>query len=80
MDKAIYLDFIIEIIRRSESQKAFEVLPRLWVVERTFGWMPAGGASPVTASAVSMSPTPLSSSRAEIYYGETLTRVSKRNL
>ena len=38
-DKAAYLDFLLEIIRRSESQRGFEVLPRRWVVERTFGWM-----------------------------------------
>ena len=39
MDKAAYLDFVIEIIKRSETAKGFEVLPRRWVVERTFGWM-----------------------------------------
>jgi transposase len=39
MDKAAYLDFVVEIIRRSDDQKGFEVLPRRWVVERTFGWM-----------------------------------------
>lgn len=39
MDKAAHLDFVLEIIRRSESQKGFEVQPRRWVVERTFGWM-----------------------------------------
>ena len=39
MDKASYLDFIVEIIRRSDDQKGFKVLPRRWVVERTFGWM-----------------------------------------
>jgi transposase len=39
MDKASYLDFVIEVIRRSDPQKGFEVLPRRWVVERTFGWM-----------------------------------------
>ena len=39
MEKASYLDFIIEIIRRSDDQKGFKVLPRRWVVERTFGWM-----------------------------------------
>ncbi|ESY41033.1 hypothetical protein X745_32525, partial [Mesorhizobium sp. LNJC374B00] len=39
MDKATYLDFVVEIIRRSDDQKGFEVLPRRWVVERTFGWM-----------------------------------------
>jgi hypothetical protein len=32
MDKAAYLDFVIEIIRRSEGQKGFEILPRRWVV------------------------------------------------
>jgi transposase len=39
MDKAAYLDFVIEIIRRSDSKEGFKVLPRRWVVERTFGWM-----------------------------------------
>jgi hypothetical protein len=31
MDKAAYLDFIVEIIRRSDDQKGFQVLPRRWV-------------------------------------------------
>ena len=39
MDKATYLRFVIEIIRRRDGQKGFEVLPRRWVVERTFGWL-----------------------------------------
>jgi transposase len=39
MDKASYLDFVIEVIRRSDDQQGFAVLPRRWVVERTFGWM-----------------------------------------
>lgn len=39
MDKATYLDFVVEIIRRSEQQQGFAVQPRRWVVERTFGWM-----------------------------------------
>lgn len=39
MDKATYLDFVLEIIRRRDAAKGFEVLPRRWVVERTFGWM-----------------------------------------
>jgi transposase len=39
MDKAGYLPFVIEIIRRRDGQKGFEVPPRRWVVERTFGWM-----------------------------------------
>lgn len=28
MDKAAYLDFVVEMIRRSNDQKGFEVLPR----------------------------------------------------
>ncbi len=39
MDKAAYLDFVIEIIRRSDTAKGFEIVPRRWVIERTFGWM-----------------------------------------
>ena len=39
MEKASYLDFVVEIIRRSDDQIGFKVLPRRWVVERTFGWM-----------------------------------------
>ena len=38
MDKATYLRFVIEIMRR-DGQKGFEVLPRRWVVERTFAWL-----------------------------------------
>src|SRR3546814_6631258 len=29
----------IEIIKRSDTAKVFEVLPRRWVVERTFAWL-----------------------------------------
>jgi putative transposase len=29
----------LEIVRRSDKAKGFEVLPRRWVVERTFGWL-----------------------------------------
>ncbi|WP_255679544.1 transposase [Methylocystis sp. WRRC1] len=39
MDKARYLDFVLEIIRCRDGQKGFEALPRRGVVERTFGWM-----------------------------------------
>ena len=39
MDKASYLDFVVEIVRRSDQRQGFEVLPRRWVVERSFGWM-----------------------------------------
>ncbi|MGY3331949.1 transposase [Mesorhizobium sp. USDA 4775] len=29
----------LEIIKRSDKAKGFEVLPRRWVVERTFAWL-----------------------------------------
>lgn len=31
--------WILEIVKRPEGQKGFVVLPRRWVVERTFGWI-----------------------------------------
>lgn len=39
MDKAAYRDFVLEIIRRIDKEPGFKLLPRRWVVERTFGWM-----------------------------------------
>ncbi|GAA4887332.1 IS5 family transposase [Streptomonospora salina] len=30
---------VVEIVRRPEGAKGFQVLPRRWVVERTFGWL-----------------------------------------
>jgi transposase len=32
-------DWTIEVIKRSDTAKEFEVLPRRWVVERTFAWL-----------------------------------------
>jgi len=32
-------DWTIEIIKRSDIAKGFELLPRRWVVERTFAWL-----------------------------------------
>ena len=29
----------LEIVKRSDDIKGFKVLPRRWVVERTFGWL-----------------------------------------
>jgi putative transposase len=29
---------VLEIVKRSDKRKGFEVLPHRWVVERTFGW------------------------------------------
>ena len=39
MDKAAFRDFTIQIVKRSDTAKGFEVLPGRGVVERTFGWM-----------------------------------------
>lgn len=41
MDKAAFLDFMIEIIRHSDTVKEFKILLRQWGVERTFGWRSA---------------------------------------
>ena len=30
--------WLMEIVRRNEGVKGFQLLPRRWVVERTFGW------------------------------------------
>ena len=51
MGKAAYLDFIVEIVHRTDNHKGFEVIPRRWVVERTFGWMTAAAPSPRLRSA-----------------------------
>ena len=29
----------VEVVKRADAAKGFEVLPRRWVVERTFGWL-----------------------------------------
>jgi transposase len=39
MDAAAYHDFVLDIVRRTDKEPGFKVLPRRWVVERTFGWM-----------------------------------------
>ena len=39
MDKAAFLDFIIEVVRRIDGQSGFVVLPGRRVVERTLGWL-----------------------------------------
>lgn len=31
--------WILEIVKRSDDVKGFQVLPHRWVVERTFGWL-----------------------------------------
>jgi transposase len=39
MDKAAFEGFVIEVVRRIDREPGFKVLPRRWVVERTFAWM-----------------------------------------
>jgi hypothetical protein len=39
MDKAAFLDFTIENIRRCDQAQGFQLLPRRWAVERSIGWM-----------------------------------------
>jgi putative transposase len=36
---AEHLWFILEPVLRSDAQKGFVVLPKRWIVERTFGWL-----------------------------------------
>lgn len=33
-----YYGCILEIVKRSDDLKGFKVLPKRWIVERTFGW------------------------------------------
>ena len=35
----VHGDWTIEIIKRSDAAKGFVLLPRRWVVERTFAWL-----------------------------------------
>ena len=39
MDKAAFLDVVVEVVRRTDSEPGFKLLPRRRVVERTFGWL-----------------------------------------
>jgi transposase len=39
LDKAVFLDFVIEVIRRTDTDPGSKVIPRRWVVERSFGWL-----------------------------------------
>ncbi|MEN9871158.1 MAG: hypothetical protein RLZZ171_2146 [Cyanobacteriota bacterium] len=32
-------DWILEAVLRSDNQKGFRVVPKRWIVERTFGWL-----------------------------------------
>ena len=37
--RAIRPQLKVEVVRRGDAAEAFAVLPRRWVVERTFGWL-----------------------------------------
>lgn len=39
MDKALMLDFVVEVVRKMRDQHQFMPLKKRWVVERSFGWM-----------------------------------------
>jgi len=30
---------LLEIVKRSDAQKGFQILPHRWIVERTFAWL-----------------------------------------
>ena len=30
--------FVLDIVRRPKQQRGFQVLPKRWIVERSFGW------------------------------------------
>ncbi|MGM0586765.1 MAG: transposase, partial [Pseudomonadota bacterium] len=32
-------DWSIEVVKRSDAAAGFEVIPRRWVIERTFAWL-----------------------------------------
>jgi putative transposase len=36
---ALSTEWTIEIVKRSDTAKGFEIIPRRWVVERTFAWL-----------------------------------------
>lgn len=36
---AAFAGWVLEIVKRREDQKGFVVLPRRWVIERTFAWL-----------------------------------------
>jgi putative transposase len=39
LNKAAFLDFVVEIVHRIDREPGFKELPRRGVVERTFGWL-----------------------------------------
>ena len=35
----VFCGWVLEIVKRSDDVKDFKVLPRRWMIERTFGWL-----------------------------------------
>ena len=36
---ASHFKFRLEVVKKEKGQRGFQILPRRWVVERTFGWL-----------------------------------------
>jgi putative transposase len=36
---AVHCLWVLEIVKRSDQEKTFKVLPKRWIVERTFSWL-----------------------------------------
>lgn len=34
-----FFGWTLEIVKRSDNVKGFKILPKRWIVERTFGWL-----------------------------------------
>ena len=39
LDKPAFLDFAVEVVRRTDTDPGFKVIPRRWAVERSIGWL-----------------------------------------
>jgi Transposase DDE domain len=39
IDARTAVSIVLEIVKRADDVTGFQVLPRRWVVERTFGWL-----------------------------------------
>jgi putative transposase len=36
---AVTCGWVLQIVKRTDDQRGFVVLPKRWIVERTFGWL-----------------------------------------